>query len=63
MQYVLKSKSQRACALMLQTLLTRGIHAEMEPLIEQPRGWGLAVAEEDAAAAKHVHRHIQLEES
>jgi len=54
MQYVLKSGNRRACTLMRQTLLQRRIHAEIEPLIEQPRSWGLAVAEEDAAAAKHI---------
>ena len=54
MQYVLKSASRRAWSLMSQALLRCRIHAEIEPLIERPRTWGLAVAEEDVAAAKHV---------
>ena len=39
---------------MSQALRRHRIHAEVESLMEQPRSWGLAVAEDDIAAAKHV---------
>jgi hypothetical protein len=39
---------------MSQALRRHQIHAEVESLMEQPRSWGLAVAENDIAAAKHV---------
>jgi hypothetical protein len=54
MEYVLKSASRQVCMVISQALRRHRIHAEVEPLMEQPRSWGLAVAEDDIAAAKHV---------
>jgi hypothetical protein len=54
MQYVLKSASRCACMVMSQALRRHQIHAEVESLMEQPRSWGLAVAEDDITAAKQV---------